>query len=75
MGRDWKFVHNGFEYDELYNLTADPYKMNNLAQDPTYTPRLQTMTRQMLQIVVASGDHSLFNTHYPLMRIAAAGPG
>ena len=44
--------------------------MNNLAQDPTYAPRLQAMTPQMWQIVVASGDHSLFNTHYPLMRTA-----
>ena len=71
---DWKFVHNGFDYDELYNLAADPYEMNNLAQDPAHAQELETMTRQMWQIVVESGDHSLFNTHYPSMRIAAAGP-
>ena len=71
---DWKFVHNGFDYDELYNLAADPYEMNNLAQDPTCAERLETMTRRMWRIVVESGDHSLFNTHYPSMRIAAAGP-
>ena len=21
---DWKYVHNGFDYDELYNLAVDP---------------------------------------------------
>ena len=72
---DWKLVHNGFDYDELYNLADDPYEMNNLAQEPTCVEQLQAMTRQMWQIVVESGDRSLFNTHYPSMRIAAAGPG
>lgn len=71
---DWKFVHNGFDFDELYNLSADPYEMNNLAQDPAYAQQLQTMTRQMWQMVVESGDHSLYNTQYPSMRIAAIGP-
>ena len=72
---DWKFVHKGFDYDELYNLAVDPYEMNSLVQDPTCAETLRTMTRKMWRIVGASGDHSLFNTHYPLMRIAAAGPG
>ncbi len=71
----WKLVHNGFDYDELYNLADDPFEMNNLAQEPTCAEQLQAMTRQMWQIVVESGDHSLYNTHYPSMRIAAAGPG
>ncbi len=72
---DWKLVHNGFDYDELYNLADDPYETNNLAQNPAYSEQLQAMTRQMWKIVVESGDHSLYNTHYPSMRIAAAGPG
>ena len=72
---DWKLVHNGFDYDELYNLADDPSEMNNLAQEPACAEQLQAMTRKMWQFVVDSGDHSLYNTHYPSMRIAAAGPG
>ena len=71
---DWKFVHNGFDYDELYNLAADPFEMNNLAQDPAHADRIQAMTRQMWRIAVESGDHSLANTHDPPLRIAATGP-
>ena len=32
----WKFVFNGFDFDELYQLDEDPYEMKNLAQDPAY---------------------------------------
>ncbi len=71
---DWKFVHNGFDFDELYNLAEDPYEMTNLAQDPAYAQTVQAMTRQMWRIVIESEDHSLYNTHYPPMRIAATGP-
>ncbi len=71
---DWKFVHNGFDYDELYNLAEDPYEMNNLAQNPAHAHKTEEMTRRMWQIVVESGDHSLYNTHYPTMRIATGGP-
>lgn len=71
---DWKFVHNGFDYDELYNLADDPFEMNNLAQDPAYAEKAEEMTRRMWQIVVESGDHSLYNSHYATMRIATGGP-
>ena len=60
---------------ELYNLAADPFEMNNLAQDPAHAERLAAMTRRMWEIVIESGDHSLFNTHYASMRMAAVGPG
>jgi len=43
----WKFVLNGFDYDELYNLDEDPYEMNNLAQEPQYQGRV----RQMMALI------------------------
>jgi arylsulfatase A-like enzyme len=31
MTHDYKYVYNGFDYDELYDLRADPYETKNLA--------------------------------------------
>lgn len=31
MTKDWKYVYNGFDYDELYDLRRDPHEMHNLA--------------------------------------------
>lgn len=31
MTKNWKYVYNGFDYDELYDLKSDPHEMENLA--------------------------------------------
>ena len=31
MTKDYKYVYNGFDYDELYDLKQDPHEMVNLA--------------------------------------------
>jgi arylsulfatase A-like enzyme len=31
MTKNWKYVYNGFDYDELYDLKNDPHEMRNLA--------------------------------------------
>lgn len=31
MTKNWKYVYNGFDYDELYDLERDPHEMTNLA--------------------------------------------
>ena len=70
----WKFVFNGFDFDELYNLDEDPYEMTNLAEDPTYQEQLKKMTAQMWQVANETNDHSLFNSQYPILRVASVGP-
>jgi arylsulfatase A-like enzyme len=70
----WKLVFNGFDFDELYNLDQDPFEMHNLAGDPTCEDRLRAMAAQMWRVVRDTGDHSLYNSHYPILRVAPYGP-
>lgn len=30
MTKEWKYVYNGFDYDEMYDLKNDPHEMKNL---------------------------------------------
>ena len=70
----WKFVFNGFDFDELYNLDDDPYEMNNLAAEPGYQDRVRELMARMWSIVRDTDDHSLYNSHYPILRVAPFGP-
>lgn len=39
MTKDWKYVYNGFDYDELYDLRNDPHETRNLAFPELATKR------------------------------------
>ncbi len=71
---NWKFIFNGFDFDELYNLEADPYEMHNLAADADHQSRVQKMMSQMWKIWEETGDASLLNSQYPILRLAPFGP-
>lgn len=43
MTQKWKYVYNGFDFDELYNLENDPHEMVNLANPDLYD---QSVTRR-----------------------------
>lgn len=42
--------------EELYDLKADPYEMNNLADEPTHAAQLQTMRSALDEWIVQTGD-------------------
>lgn len=70
----WKLVFNGFDFDELYNLDEDPYEMHNLAEEPAHTDRMREMMAQVWRVIRDTGDHTLLNSHYPILRVAPYGP-
>lgn len=71
----WKYIHNGFDIDELYNLDDDPWELHNLAEDPAHEDDLVRMATLMWRFVKETGDTALLNTHYPILRLAPVGPG
>ena len=42
-----KYVFNGFDADELYDLEVDPLERTNLAADPAYRALLEEMAARM----------------------------
>ena len=71
---EWKFVFNGFDFDELYNLDRDPAEMTNLAALPQHAGQVRYMMGCIWKWIAATGDGALVNTHYYSMRFAAVGP-
>ncbi len=70
----WKFVFNGFAQDELYHLEQDPYEMQNLITDPDCKDQTEHMTRTMWDFIRRTGDHTLLQSQYPILRLASVGP-
>ena len=70
----WKFVFNGFDYSELYNLDDDPHELHNRVLDSDAQEVVKHMCRIMWETARRTGDHSLFNSQYPILRVAPYGP-
>ncbi|HEV2125269.1 MAG TPA: sulfatase-like hydrolase/transferase, partial [Chloroflexota bacterium] len=69
---DFKYVYNGFDFDELYDLRNDPHEMTNLAEDPAYAEAKQELVRKMWRLAADTGDY-IFNP-YPTVALAPWGP-
>jgi len=70
----WKFVFNGFDYDELYNLAEDPHETRNVAAAPAQAERVRRMMGAIWQRIHDTGDRTLRNAQYGSMRFPAVGP-
>jgi len=55
---EWKFVFNGFDFDELYNLNQDPAEMHNLTGAPEQSDRVRYMMGQIWEHLEATGDQA-----------------
>ncbi len=69
-----KYIFNGFDEDELYDLAADPYEMRNLVHDPAYRSVLETMAARMWEITRQTGDFTMYQAQYGMFRFAPVGP-
>lgn len=68
---DWKYVFNGFDEDELYDLKSDPHELKNLITHPACSKTAKRLLSELWRRVVETGDHSLAKTNYPPYRLAA----
>lgn len=71
----WKFVFNGFDFDELYNLADDPHETKNLAPEPAHRDRCVELMTKIWQKIQCTDDRTLWETHYFSMRLGCVGPG
>ena len=51
-----KYVHNMFDFDELYDLRADPHEMVNRINDASLAPVLEELSRKLWQFAMREGD-------------------
>jgi hypothetical protein len=70
----FKYVFNGFDFDEMYDLEADPYELTNLAPDPAYADILREMATRMWRCIHETGDFDMTSSHYWMFRYAPVGP-
>ena len=71
---NWKYAFNGFDFDELYNLSDDPGETCNLIDDPAHQDRARSMMEQIWGWMEVTNDRTLLETHYFSMRIGRVGP-
>ncbi len=70
--RDYKYVYNGFDFDELYDLRQDPLELVNRADDPAYREVKHDLVRRMWRFAAQEED-IIFNP-YGTVALAPWGP-
>ncbi|HSU69790.1 MAG TPA: sulfatase-like hydrolase/transferase, partial [Tepidisphaeraceae bacterium] len=70
--RKWKYVYNGFDYDELYDLEADPGETRNLASDPAHRDVIKQMCHRLWRFAFEHKDVAI--NEYILVALAPYGP-
>jgi arylsulfatase A-like enzyme len=70
--KDHKYVFNGFDEDELYDLENDPHEMRNLAKDPALQKIKHEMVRRMWRFAHREDDTAI--NSYITVSLAPWGP-
>ena len=72
MTKEFKYVFNGFDWDELYDLRTDPHEMHNLAGDPAYEGVKRELCRRMWRFAHREDDTAI--NPYVTVGLAPYGP-
>jgi len=72
MTKEHKYVFNGFDFDELYDLAADPYEMHNLAARGEYADVKRDLARRLWRFAAAEDDTAI--NAYVTVGLAPYGP-
>jgi len=70
----YKYIFNGFDQDELYDLEQDPHELHNVADLPENEELLKEMSRRMWRRIHKLGDRTMANAHYGMFRFVPVGP-
>ncbi|MHB8962649.1 MAG: sulfatase-like hydrolase/transferase [Saccharofermentanales bacterium] len=73
MTSKWKYVYNGFDYDELYDLMADPGETINLAREEGYSEVIREMSYRLWTFAYEHKETSI--NPYVMVSLAQYGPG
>ncbi len=71
--REWHYVYNGFDDDELYHLVEDPHELRNLAGDPRYDGVKREMVRRLWRFACREEDTAM--NPYATVALCPWGPG
>ncbi len=72
--RQWKYVFNTFDYDELYDLAEDPAEMTNRIKDPACALVVKEMCGKMWKFARQRQDAAC-TCPYIMVSLAPYGPG
>jgi choline-sulfatase len=70
--KEFKYVYNGFDFDEFYDLRIDPHELVNVADKPEYQDAKHELVRKMWQFAAQEED-IIFNP-YGTVALAPWGP-
>jgi arylsulfatase A-like enzyme len=70
---DWKYVHNGFDFDELYDLQNDPHQLCNLDGDARYDEIKKQLCARLWSLGYRHQDQNI--NSYIMVAFAPVGPG
>lgn len=69
-----KYVFNGFDYDEYYDLQSDPFEERNLIGNEAYKDDVMELCEDMQKEILKTKDQTMNEATYVTLRFAPVGP-